>query len=301
MEIDIRDRATLNHADVTALNFIRATPPYIFRRHYRHGLRSHIMEILNPGDVAIEQSGTIMDGIRHFPMARPRRMFRIFRTRLKTLDEALGEIDRVKIVERFLGPDFMATSTECIVDYQGPAGREIVLCGFQSYVSGAILDPWTLLDSAELLGTLFDALGPATRTAALAKAAWITKVQQQGAQFIQRVKRMVEKARHIPDLAGVGNLILTAGGNIRLVDINNISPVAMDDVIPLDEKGYPSATNPSRRWPSSRKKFSAGRSRSVSRSTAISSPPGDGPPFAKKRRYSGSRGPGIDSLTPPQP
>lgn len=119
MEIDIRDRATLNHADVTALNFIRATPPYIFRRHYRHGLRSHIMEILNPGDVAIEQSGTIMDGIRHFPMARPRRMFRIFRTRLKTLDEALGEIDRVKIVERFLGPDFMATSTECIVDYQG--------------------------------------------------------------------------------------------------------------------------------------------------------------------------------------
>ncbi|GAB6906876.1 hypothetical protein JCM12296A_27120 [Desulfosarcina cetonica] len=239
MEIDIRDRATLNHADVTALNFIRATPPYIFRRHYRHGLRSHIMEILNPGDVAIEQSGTIMDGIRHFPMARPRRMFRIFRTRLKTLDEALGEIDRVKIVERFLGPDFMATSTECIVDYQGPAGREIVLCGFQSYVSGAILDPWTLLDSAELLGTLFDALGPATRTAALAKAAWITKVQQQGAQFIQRVKRMVEKARHIPDLAGVGNLILTAGGNIRLVDINNISPVAMDDVIPLDEKGYP--------------------------------------------------------------
>ncbi len=40
-------------------------------------------------------------------------MFRIFRARLKTLDKALTEIGRVKIIERYLAPDFISrTATE---------------------------------------------------------------------------------------------------------------------------------------------------------------------------------------------
>ncbi|BBO90221.1 hypothetical protein [Desulfosarcina ovata] len=239
MTTDIRNRPTLDHTDVTALNFIRPDPPYLFRRHYRHGLRSHIMEILDPADVAVEQAGTIVDGIRQFPRATPCRMFRIFRTRLKTLDEALSETGRVKTVERFLAPDFMATSTEVIVDYRGPDGYELLLCGFQTYVDGEILDPWTLLDTEELLSTLFDAIGKAGDTPPLTKAAWMAVVRQQGTRFVRQIKRMVNETRHIPDLAGAGNLIINGEGNIQLVDINNISPVTFDATIHLDEKGYP--------------------------------------------------------------
>lgn len=42
-----------------------------------------------------------------------------------------------------------------------------------------------------------------------------------------------------PSLAGVGNLILTRKGNIKLVDINNISTVTFSAEISLDDKGYP--------------------------------------------------------------
>lgn len=45
--------------------------------------------------------------------------------------------------------------------------------------------------------------------------------------------------RLIPDLAGVGNLLLTRAGEIKLVDINNISEVSPDTVVPLDDRGYP--------------------------------------------------------------
>ena len=50
---------------------------------------------------------------------------------------------------------------------------------------------------------------------------------------------MITHAGYIPDLAGVGNLIITSNGEVCLVDINNISPVYNDSTIPLDEKGYP--------------------------------------------------------------
>jgi hypothetical protein len=50
---------------------------------------------------------------------------------------------------------------------------------------------------------------------------------------------MISEVRFIPDLAGAGNLIVTRTGHVKLVDINNISPVAFDDAIPLDDKGYP--------------------------------------------------------------
>jgi hypothetical protein len=239
MPEDIRDQPSISHADVTALNFVRSSPPYVLRRHFRQGLRSHIMEILDPADVEIEQSGTIVDGMRWFPRAEPRRMFRIFRSRLKTIDKALTEIGRVKIVERYLAPDFMATSTECIVDYHGPDGWDLVLCGFQEYVQGEILDPWTLLDAGDLLPAMYDTLGHKGRTLALSREEWIRAVRQKSVQFIESIKKMIGDAGHIPDLAGAGNLMITVNGHICLVDINNISRIDFDSAISLDEKGYP--------------------------------------------------------------
>jgi hypothetical protein len=239
MPEDIRKKAAISHADVTALNFVRSSPPYVFRRHNRQGLRSHIMEILGPSDVAVEQTGKMIDGFRWFPKAAPRRMFRIFRARLKTLENALVEIDRVKIVERYLAPGFMARSTECIVSYSGPKGRDLMLCGFQEYVAGEILNPWTILDAADLLPALYEAFRCENNQLVFSKNQWIATVRQKGERFIGKIKQMISEAGHIPDLAGVGNLIITVDGGIRLVDINNISRVVFDSTIGLDEKGYP--------------------------------------------------------------
>ena len=54
---DIRDRPRLEHLDIIELNFIRDPGDFLFRRHYRMGLRSHIMEVLKPADVTIEKNG----------------------------------------------------------------------------------------------------------------------------------------------------------------------------------------------------------------------------------------------------
>ena len=239
MPADIRDKPTIDHDDVTALNFINSASPYVFRKHFRQGLRSHIMEILDPSAVARERSGTQVDGIRWFPRASPHRMLRIFRARLKTLESALAEIGRVKLVERYLAPECMATSTECIVDYRGPHGFDLLLCGFQEVVRGEILDPWSLLEARDLLPALYGAICRQDNAAAVSLPAWTESVRQGAVDFIQRIKRMIAEAGHIPDLAGVGNLIVTAGGGIRLVDINNICAVRFDASIHRDEKGYP--------------------------------------------------------------
>jgi hypothetical protein len=239
MAEDIRDKPTIEAADVKALNFVNEAAPFVFRKHHRQGLRSHIMEILDPVDVKIERSGMVIDGVRCFPRARPRRMFRLFRSRLKTLDRALNEIGRVKIVEQYLAPNFMATSVECIVDYHGPKGWDLMLCGFQEYVQGEVLDPWSILGKAELLPSLFDQLKNGVRAISPSKSQWISTVRNNGRQFVEKIKQMMTDAGHIPDLAGAGNLILTAEGDIRLVDINNISRVDFSGSISLDEKGYP--------------------------------------------------------------
>lgn len=239
MPEDIRTRPSIGHSDVTALNFVRSSTPYVFRRHFRQGLRSHIMEILDPSDVEIEQSGTVIDGVRWFPKATPRRMFRIFRARLKTLDNALFEIERVRIVERYLAPDFMARSSECIVDYRGPEGWDLMLCGYQEYIKGEIVDPWTVLDATELLPALYDTFFNNNRSLTPSRDEWIRTVRRKAARFIERIKKMITEAMHIPDLAGAGNLIITSTGGIRLVDINNISPVSFGPAIALDDRGYP--------------------------------------------------------------
>ena len=57
--------------------------------------------------------------------------------------------------------------------------------------------------------------------------------------FTRRIRHLVSQTGYIPDLAGVGNLILTPDGGIKLVDINNIVALQQGEQIPLDDKGYP--------------------------------------------------------------
>jgi len=239
MSEDIRNKPTISHSDVIALNFVVSSPPYIFRRHHRQGLRSHVMEVLYPADVAIENTGVVIDGVRQFPRAVPSNVFRIFRSRLGTLEEALAETERVKIVSKHLAPDFMAHSSECIVEYHGPRGYELILCGFQEYIEGDIIDPWTILDAATLLPTLYNSMSDRGIILNVPREQWVPEARKKGAQLIDRFKLMITHSGHIPDLAGVGNLIITPNGEICLVDINNISPVNDDSAILLDEKGYP--------------------------------------------------------------
>ncbi|MGD9331973.1 MAG: hypothetical protein PVJ53_11710 [Desulfobacterales bacterium] len=239
MSEDIRDKASIRHGDVIALNFIDDGGTFFFRRHFRQGLRSHVMEILKRADIAIENTGTLIDGVRWYPKARPAHMLRIFRTRLETLQSGLAEIARVKVVEDYLGPDFIAESSEFLVDYRGPAGSSIMLCGFQVYVQGEILDPWSLLDGAQLLPSLYASLHGTEERSATHRDRWISNARENGHRFVCRIKQMIADEQHIPDLAGAGNLVVPKSGAIKLVDINNISPVTFDGEILLDDKGYP--------------------------------------------------------------
>jgi hypothetical protein len=166
-------------------------------------------------------------------------MLRIFRARLKSLAGALAEIERVNVVAQYLGPEFIAESSEFLVDYHGPNGPRIMLCGFQAYVEGEILDPWSLLGARDLLPTLYECLHGASERSGAARDRWVDAARRKSAEFIRNIKRMIAEVRHIPDLAGAGNLVLQKNGAIRLVDINNVSPVEFAPEIMLDDKGYP--------------------------------------------------------------
>lgn len=237
--MDIRDQSAIHHADVEGLNFIRAASPFVFRRHFRQGLRSHIMEILHRSDVDLEDQGTVVDGVRCFPRARPAYMLRIFRTRLPSLEDALAEIARVDVVARYLGTEFAAASSEFVVEYHGPQGPVIMLCGLQAYVPGEILDPWSLLDAERLLPSLYASLHGTPGHPPGNRQQWFAALRRKAARFVRAVKAMVAEEGQIPDLAGAGNLVVPATGEIKLVDINNISPVVLEEAVPLDDKGYP--------------------------------------------------------------
>jgi hypothetical protein len=239
MQEDIRDKVYISHDDVVALNFITASGPYIFRRHFRQGLRSHIMEVLRKRDVECERTGVLAAGVRWYPKAKPVRMFRIFKTRLTTLEKALCEIRCVKIVESYLAPDYVATSCEFIVDYVKPKARDILLCGFQTYEPGEIVDPWSVLEGRPFIAALYDGLQGDTGEMEIGPDRWAALVRKKAATFVQRIKEMMTKDEYIPDLAGMGNLIMAPTGEIKLVDINNISKVVKDPQIMLDDRGYP--------------------------------------------------------------
>jgi hypothetical protein len=232
---DIRDIPSLDGAEVVQLNFIRDSGKYYFRKHNRQGMRSHVLEVLSTQDLLKETSGEIIDGIRLYPRAIPKYMLRILRTRFTTLQEALNEIKTYSLVLKFLGAECVALSNEFIVEYTGTGKSEIVLCGLQEYVRGAIFDPWGLVGQAPL-ETFYQSRipgeGPDNKRTA--------KGFESIATFVTRMRKMITESGYITDLAGNGNLILTSNGDFKLVDINNILQVSKDDTILLDDKGYPS-------------------------------------------------------------
>ncbi len=239
MPEDIRDKPYLLHKDILGLNFIRDPGIYLYRRHYRSGLRSHIMQVLNPEDVEKENKGIIIDGLRWYPRAEPLKMLRIFRKRFNTLEDAEEELKRVRIIQTYLAPDYLAMPGEFLVDYSRHGKCEILLCGLQEYVQGQILDPWGLLNRDHLASLRYDMGFDNTEDSATISDQWIRSVRERADNFIKKLKQMIAETGHVPDLAGAGNLILTRSGNIKLVDINNVSMVSFDPVINLDDRGYP--------------------------------------------------------------
>jgi len=134
-----------------------------------------------------------------------------------------------------LGPELIAISNEFIVEYTGTGKSEIVLCGFQEYVQGAILDPWGLVGQAP-----FDTFCQTRFSSDKDNKKRIATGLESIATFVRRMRMMIIESGYVTDLAGNGNLILTDSGQIKLVDINNIVEVSQDDTILLDDKGYPS-------------------------------------------------------------
>jgi hypothetical protein len=239
MPEDIRDKPYLDHQDVVGLNFIRDPGVYHYRRHYRAGLRSHIMEVLNSSDVENETKGIITGELKWYPRAEPQKMLRIFRIRFNSLAEAEEEVERVKIIQTYLAPDYLANTEEFLVDYISQGKREILLCGLQEYVEGEVVEPWNYLGQDHLISLLYRlGLKKGTNSAMVANQ-WLQTVRKKTGDFVGRIRRMIFEADHIPDLAGAGNLLLTRSGDIKLVDINNISLVSFDPIIHVDDKGYP--------------------------------------------------------------
>jgi hypothetical protein len=209
---DIRSLSWIDHDDIVGLNFIRDQGRYHFRQHHRQGLRSAIMEVIAQKDVQIERTGSPKGGMRWYPRATPKKMLRIFRTHFDDVQPVFAEIQRIQTMERYLTTRHMTVSQEFIVHYHNRGRWEIVLCGLQAYVDGSIIDPWGRLPAMPL---------------------------KEARAFIDRIKQLAAKARLIPDLAGIGNLMLTRKKELVLVDINNVSDIHFDDRIRLDEKGYP--------------------------------------------------------------
>ncbi len=236
--MDVREKPSLTHWDVVALNFIHPDVRYYFRRHYRMGLRSHVMEVLRPRDVKTEAKGEVKGGIRYFHRARPVRMLRIFRAKFNSLEEAEEELKRVKIVQKYLLPDFVAASEEFLVDYRIQDTFEVLLCGLQTYVEGEILDPWTP-SHLHPVKALFKRMIPEGKSRIFTINTLIENAYNNIINFVGRIKNMIQETQLIPDLAGVGNLLLTPGAGVVLVDINNISRLNFEPGIPVDDRGYP--------------------------------------------------------------
>jgi hypothetical protein len=239
MTEDIRDKPFLRHDDILNLNFIRSPGGYFYRRHYRAGLRSHIMEVLKREEWELEEQGIVEDKLTRFPRARPIKMLRLFRTRFRGLDEAEEELRRVKVILSYLGPRLLATSEEFLVSYQVLGQTELLLCGLQEYVEGEIVDPWARFDDDRLafLFTRFDLENQRSGVSGVDQ--WIRIVREKAKYFIEKNKEMILGANLVPDLAGIGNLLLTRNGDIKLVDINNVSNVSFGNTIQLDDRGYP--------------------------------------------------------------
>ena len=236
---DVRDRKNLNEEAVRALNFVRQSDRFVYRRHYRQGLRSHILEVLERTDVEREKRGIVSDGIKWFPRAKPLKMLRIFRTRFADRQQADQELERVMMIARYLGPHCYARSSEFLVSYQVENRYDTLLCGLQEYVEGLPLEPWGFLNPERLVENLVRPGLGGQPSPALDRTALIETIRANATDFIDRIRKMISETGHIPDLAGDGNLLLTDSGLIVLVDINNISRVDFSTTVAVDDKGYP--------------------------------------------------------------
>lgn len=234
---DIRDQDRIQHTDILRLNFIRSDAPFVFRRHFRTGLRSRIIEVLEADAVARETRGVMVDGVRCFPRARPVKMLRIFRTRFVDLAQGLHETRRLRRIERWLAPEFLAASQEFYVDYRRGGRRQILLCGLQDYVHGVALDPWQA-SCPGYLGSLHRQLEEETG-ARMGEARFKERLLENLDGFVSAVRNLMEQEKILPDLAGVRNLVVDADVRLRLVDINNIQDLDFGDAVVLDDKGYP--------------------------------------------------------------
>ncbi len=232
--MDIRDQAYLSGEEVEQLNFIKDSGKYLFRKYYRSGLRSHIFEVLLVDDVLKETCGEVIDGIRLYPRAKPKKVFRILRNKFNSKHDVFPEIDKYNILLNSLGPDLIAQSQEFIVDYTGTGESQIVLCGLQEYVDGDILDPWRVFDE-NYLNHIYKSHHKDDLSAELAGVA-----KKNIKIFVKKIRNMIYDTGYLPDLAGIGNLILTPSGGLKLVDINNIVKIRLNDIILIDDKRYPS-------------------------------------------------------------
>ncbi|MDX2448439.1 MAG: hypothetical protein QNK29_14705 [Desulfobacterales bacterium] len=228
MKPDIRNKPTLSHEDILALNFIKHPCKYFFRNHFREGLRSRLMQVLKLSDITLETRGVIQHGIRMFPIAQPVAMLRIFKNKFSSRRAVQKEIDHYKFLQRWLTKSHYAVSSEFMVDYTRGRKKGILLCGLQEYVPGEAVDPWHENALLKIESMMKGAHEGALNT-----------TLENLASFVDCIKNLIMKTGTIPDLAGVGNLIMTPLGVVKLVDINNISNLSMDHHIPKDDKGYP--------------------------------------------------------------
>lgn len=239
MPKDIRDQKYIDHKDIIELNFIRKQNKYVFRKYYKQGLRSHILEVLHANDVRIQHKGDTINGIMHYPIAKPFKILRIFRTKFNSLTEIIKEIGKYKIIEAYLPADCYAKSYEFIVEYITAGKHDYILCGLQDFVEGKVFNPWDLDRKNHLANLIKNLQSQGYTPLKMTTEHLIQQVQKQVNKFIESLKKMIVEANYVPDLAGIGNFILTYDGKIKLVDINNISKVSFGSDIRLDDKGYP--------------------------------------------------------------
>lgn len=239
MPIDIRDKPHISHEDIIRLNFIRNVETYVFRKYHKQGLRSQIMEVLAREDVVKQTNGERINGVLFFPWANPIKILRIFRSGFNSKEDVFEEITKLKIVEKYLPPDSYAKSIEFIVDYVRDGTPHLVLCGLQDYIEGEALNPWKLVKKNSLADLFNRMKVERCHLLEMTMEQFIKRVKKNAKIFIQSTKKMILEANYVPDFAGVENLILTPSGNIKLVDINNISKVSFESSISLDDKGYP--------------------------------------------------------------
>lgn len=228
MESDVRHKATLLHEDIVSLNFIRHPCPYFFRHHYREGLRSRLLQIINKSDLRIEIDGRFHDGIHLYPVAQPIAMLRIFKKQFPSYEDIKQEIAHYKLLQKWLPASLYAVSWEFMVNYLLDGHSETLLCGLQEYVAGEPIDPWRENPLQQM-----KSITQGQRHSNLDTALENMKT------FIGAMQKMISRSDLIPDLAGVGNLVVTPHGDIKLVDINNISRLNTSHKILVDDKGYP--------------------------------------------------------------